>query len=84
MSYLDDSLAHLEIFEGTVPWMYLDTKGLVTVGVGEMVANAARAESLVGLLRARARPVDFRTRCRIWLSRVGGGPARVTVVQDPG
>ena len=46
MSYLEDSLAHLEIFEGTVPWMYLDTRGLVTVGVGEMLANAARAQSL--------------------------------------
>lgn len=46
MSYLDDSLAHLEIFEGTVPWMYLDTKGFVTVGVGEMLANAAKAETL--------------------------------------
>jgi GH24 family phage-related lysozyme (muramidase) len=46
MSYLDDSLAHLEIFEGTVPWMYLDTKGFVTVGVGEMLANAAKAQAL--------------------------------------
>lgn len=46
MSYLDDSLAHLEIFEGTVPWMYLDTKGFVTVGVGEMLANAPKAETL--------------------------------------
>src|SRR5690242_4940359 len=46
MSYLHDSLAHLEIFEGTVPWMYLDTKGFVTVGVGEMLANAAKAQTL--------------------------------------
>lgn len=46
MSYLDDSLAHLEIFEGTVPWMYLDTKGFVTVGVGELLASAAKAETL--------------------------------------
>lgn len=46
MSYLDDSLAHLEIFEGTVPWMYLDTKGFVTVGVGELLANTAKAEGL--------------------------------------
>jgi GH24 family phage-related lysozyme (muramidase) len=46
MSYLDDSLAHLEIFEGSVPWMYLDTKGFVTVGVGELLANAAKAETL--------------------------------------
>ena len=46
MAYLDDSLAHLETFEGIVPWMYLDTRGYVTVGVGEMLANAARAQSL--------------------------------------
>lgn len=46
MSYLDDSLAHLEIFEGTVPWMYLDTRGFVTVGVGELLANAAKAGTL--------------------------------------
>jgi len=46
MSYLDDSLAHLEVFEGTVPWMYLDTRGFVTVGVGELLANAAKAETL--------------------------------------
>lgn len=46
MSYLDDSLAHLEIFEGSVPWMYLDTRGFVTVGVGEMLANSAKAQTL--------------------------------------
>ena len=46
MAYLDDSLAHLEIFEGIVPWMYLDTRGFVTVGVGEMLATPARAQSL--------------------------------------
>lgn len=46
MAYLDDSLAHLEIFEGIVPWMYLDTRSFVTVGVGEMLANADRAQSL--------------------------------------
>lgn len=46
MSYLDDSLAHLEIFEGTVPWMYLDTRGFITVGVGELLASAAKAVTL--------------------------------------
>jgi len=46
MAYLDDSLAQLKIFEGIVPWMYLDTKGHVTVGVGEMLKTAARAQSL--------------------------------------
>lgn len=46
MSYLEDSVAHLEIFEGSVPWMYLDTRGLVTVGVGEMLGSAAKAQVL--------------------------------------
>lgn len=46
MPYLQDSLAHLEIFEGIVPWMYLDTKGYVTVAVGELLANVTYARSL--------------------------------------
>jgi GH24 family phage-related lysozyme (muramidase) len=46
MSYLQDSLAHLEIFEGVVPWMYLDTKGFVTVAVGELLATPAHALAL--------------------------------------
>ena len=46
MPYLQDSLANLEIFEGIVPWMYLDTKGFVTVAVGELLANPANALAL--------------------------------------
>ncbi|HVI10808.1 MAG TPA: hypothetical protein VND65_21140 [Candidatus Binatia bacterium] len=46
MAYLDDSLAHLEYFENSIAWMYRDTRGFVTVGVGEMLANAARAQSI--------------------------------------
>jgi GH24 family phage-related lysozyme (muramidase) len=46
MPYLQDSLAHLEIFEGVVPWMYLDTKGFVTVAVGELLATPAHALAL--------------------------------------
>jgi len=46
MSYLDDSVAQLRIFEGVIPWMYLDTRGLVTVGVGEMLAAVAAAQAL--------------------------------------
>jgi GH24 family phage-related lysozyme (muramidase) len=46
MSYLDDSVAQLKIFEGVVPWMYLDTRGFVTVGVGEMLASSGRAQAL--------------------------------------
>ena len=46
MSYLDDSVTNLKDFEGSIPWMYLDTKGLVTVGVGQMLPDAASAQSL--------------------------------------
>jgi GH24 family phage-related lysozyme (muramidase) len=46
MAYLDDSISHLEMFEGIVPWMYRDKNGFVTVGVGEMLATASRAQSL--------------------------------------
>ena len=46
MSYLDDSLGYLKHFEGSIAWMYLDTRRFVTVGVGEMLPNAAAAQSL--------------------------------------
>jgi len=35
--------AMLKEFEGNVTWMYLDTRGYVTVGVGEMIPTAAAA-----------------------------------------
>jgi GH24 family phage-related lysozyme (muramidase) len=46
LAYLDDSMAQLEVFEGIIPWQYLDTRGFVTVGVGELLASASRAQSL--------------------------------------
>jgi GH24 family phage-related lysozyme (muramidase) len=57
MAYLDDSLAHLEVFEGIVPWMYLDTMGYVTVGVGEMLASAERAQAL-GFVDGNSQPIS--------------------------
>jgi GH24 family phage-related lysozyme (muramidase) len=45
-TYLDQSLAQLKLFEGSVPWMYLDTVGKVTVGVGIMLPGAAAACAL--------------------------------------
>ncbi len=42
-TYLDRSLAQLEQFEGSIPWMYRDTVGKVTVGIGLMLPNAAAA-----------------------------------------
>ena len=38
--------AMLKEFEGSVPYMYLDTRGLVTVGVGHMIPSAADAKKL--------------------------------------
>ena len=45
-TYLDQSIAQLKLFEGCVPWMYLDTVGKVTVGVGLMLPNPAAACAL--------------------------------------
>ena len=53
-TYLDESLAKLEWFEGAIPWMYLDTRGHVTVGVGLMVPDAASAEKLPFMIASRA------------------------------
>jgi len=44
--YFDQSLAQLKSFEGCVPWMYRDTVGRVTVGVGLMLPSAAAACAL--------------------------------------
>jgi len=53
-NYLEQSLAKLKEFEGCVPWMYRDTVGRVTVGVGLMLPNASAAETLPFLLDGRA------------------------------
>ena len=45
-SYLDESLAKLEYFEGVIPWMYRDTAGKVTTGVGLMLPDAGAAAKL--------------------------------------
>ncbi len=42
-SYLESSLAKLEEFEGSIPWMYRDTEGNVTVGIGLLLATPAAA-----------------------------------------
>src|ERR1700719_2539623 len=53
-TYLDQSLSSLKEFEGCVPWMYRDTVGKVTVGVGLMLPDAGAAEALPFVLGARA------------------------------
>lgn len=45
-NYIEQSLTKLKEFEGYIPWMYRDTVGKVTVGVGLMLPNAAAAEAL--------------------------------------
>jgi GH24 family phage-related lysozyme (muramidase) len=53
-TYLERSLAKLKEFEGCVPWMYRDTVGKVTVGVGLMLPDAKAAEALPFVVSARA------------------------------
>lgn len=45
-TYVEQSLAKLKQFEGCVPWMYLDTVGKVTVGVGTMLPDPQAAAAL--------------------------------------
>ena len=52
-TYLEQSLVKLQQFEGSVPWMYRDTRGNVTVGVGLMLAELAAAQRLPFLLGDR-------------------------------
>lgn len=44
--YLDQAIEQLKQFEAFVPWMYLDTVGKVTVGVGSMLPDARVAGTL--------------------------------------
>jgi GH24 family phage-related lysozyme (muramidase) len=53
-TYLEQSLSKLKEFEGCVPWMYRDTVGKVTVGVGLMLPDAKAAEALPFVVGTRA------------------------------
>lgn len=46
MSYIDLSVAATIRFEGSVAWMYLDTLGNVTVGVGILLDGVSKALAL--------------------------------------
>lgn len=46
MGYLDQSYDALKRWEGVVPYMYLDSVGLVTIGVGFMLPNVYAASTL--------------------------------------
>jgi GH24 family phage-related lysozyme (muramidase) len=52
-NYLEQSLASLKRFEGCVPWMYRDTVGKITVGVGLMLPDSQSAQSLPFLAGSR-------------------------------
>ena len=56
--YLEQSLEKIKEFEGSVPWMYLDTVGKVTVGVGLMLANETAAHALPFVAGAGAATPD--------------------------
>jgi GH24 family phage-related lysozyme (muramidase) len=53
-TYLEQSLTKLKEFEGCVAWMYRDTVGKVTVGVGLMLPDTKAAQTLPFFLGARA------------------------------
>lgn len=45
------TLADFERWEGKIAHMYLDTRGYVTIGIGNMLANAAAAKKLAFVVR---------------------------------
>jgi GH24 family phage-related lysozyme (muramidase) len=57
-TYLEQSHAKLKEFEGCVPWMYRDTVGKVTVGVGLMLPDAKAAWALPFVVGARAATLE--------------------------
>jgi len=52
MLNVDTYLPKLKEFEGVFSYMYVDTTGNVTVGVGKLLANAAAAQKLAFVRRA--------------------------------
>lgn len=46
MDYLDEAVSQIENFEGRIPWMYLDSEGNVTAGVGILIPNQFAAVSM--------------------------------------
>jgi GH24 family phage-related lysozyme (muramidase) len=53
-TYIEQSLIKLKEFEGCISWMYRDTVGKVTVGVGLMLPDAKAAQALPFVLGTRA------------------------------
>ena len=57
-NYLDEAIAALRRFEGSIPWMYLDTVGKVTIGVGMMLPSLEAARSLPFMFGDRAATLE--------------------------
>lgn len=71
--YLADSLAKIEQFEGRIPWLYLDSVGKVTCGVGFMLPDVAAAVVLPfqnGLVPATAAEITSEF-CRVSVMKEG-------------
>lgn len=48
----DDYLPYAKEFEGSIPYMYLDTAGVVTIGIGHALETPAEATAIPFTLRA--------------------------------
>jgi GH24 family phage-related lysozyme (muramidase) len=59
--YLDDAVQATAGFEGRIHWMYLDTKGNVTVGVGQLLPTPDAASEF----RFRRHTAEFATQAEI-------------------
>ncbi len=68
--YYDDIVAH----EGKFPFMYIDTRGFVTVGVGNLVASAETAVSLPFVCRRDGFPATAAQKIAAF-KRIRGAPA---------
>lgn len=51
-----DYLPHAKLAEGNIPHMYLDTVGIVTVGIGHALATPDAAAALPFIMRAAGQP----------------------------
>lgn len=58
MSYIDDAAVAIAGFEAGVGWMYLDTRGNVTVGIGFLLSSPAVACRLPFAVSSRAASDD--------------------------
>jgi GH24 family phage-related lysozyme (muramidase) len=51
MASWQDFRKEIKVSEGSIPHMYLDTVGKVTIGVGNMLPNVAAAQKLAFVVR---------------------------------